>query len=695
MSILKLFRPLPELTDEERSSGLRHMKRQAVAASGADGLASGGFLAAFALILGATNFQIGVMTAIPFIMQPLQIFAVIVVERLRRRKVIAVTAYFIAYLTWIPIGLLPFFIKMPNPGAVTLMLIFIAFRGVANAFVNTSWNGWLRDIVPQNIMGSFFAQRMQIATIAAAMTAIIAALYVDWWKTSGPSAEIFAYSYAMLFGSIVLGFGAVGFMARMPEPQMVIPEGPRPSIRSSLEAPFKDVNFRQLINFLFMWNFVAHLAVPFFTVYMLTKLDMSLTWVVGMGVVSQISNVLFLRVWGPLVDQFGSKVVLSLSSSLYFLVILGWTFTTLPDKHFLTLPLLVFLHALIGIASAGVNISSTTIRMKMAPQAQATSYLTAASLSANIGAGISPLIGGAFADFFSVRHLKIVIEWADPLRTIDLPAFFLTGFDFLFAVAFVLGIITVGMLARVKEEGEVQTQVVMNELMAQTRENLQVLNSVPGLSYVANFPFKSIRRVSLLPGLDVALSVTVYQLASSVKMAMKTLIRGRHTATQVHEKVGEAVEKASQKVEDMGRHGAQLAIGATRGAMEAASDSTLEVGRLTEEAVRGTLKALGKTAVNPMDALRSATYGAMQGAEEAGLLTGRVVAHILKAARRTAAELGLSEREAEAAAAQAAVEAAGQFTKEIETEVKQAVLDELLSDSKASPDSDVRSNPVE
>ena len=159
--------------------------------------------------------------------------------------------------------------------------------------------------------------------------------------------------------------------------------------------------------------------------------------------------------------------------------------------------------------------------------------------------------------------------------------------------------------------------------------------------------------------------------------------------------MGEAVEKASQKVEDMGRHGAQLAIGATRGAMEAASDSTLEVGRLTEEAVRGTLKALGKTAVNPMDALRSATYGAMQGAEEAGLLTGRVVAHILKAARRTAAELGLSEREAEAAAAQAAVEAAGQFTKEIETEVKQAVLDELLSDSKASPDSDVRSNPVE
>lgn len=687
MSIAKLFRPLPELSDEERHSGLRHMKRQAVAASGADGLASGGFLAAFALILGATNFQIGVMTAIPFIMQPLQIFAVIVLERLRRRKVIAVTAYFIAYVTWIPIGLIPFLIEVPNPGAVTLMLVLIACRGVANAFVNTSWNGWLRDIVPQDIMGSFFAQRMRIATMAAAIAAIVAALYIDWWKTSGPSGEVFAYSYAMLFGSIALGFSAVGFMARIPEPQMVIAEGPRPSIRSSLGAPFKDGNFRQLINFLFMWNFVAHLAVPFFTVYMLTKLDMSLTWVVGMGVVSQVANVLFLRVWGPLVDQYGSKVVLSLSSSLYFFVILGWTFTTLPDKHFLTMPLLAFLHLLSGIASAGVNISSTTIRMKMAPQAQATSYLTAASLSANLGAGISPLIGGAFADFFSVRHLKVVIEWVDPVRTIDFSAFFLTGFDFLFAIAFFLGIITVGMLARVREEGEAQTQVVMDELMAQTRENLQVLNSVPGLSYVANFPIESMRRASLLPGLDVALSVTAHQLSSSVKMAMETLNYGKYTAVQVHDRVNEAVEKASQRVEDMSRQGVQLALGATRGAMAAASDSTLEVGRLTEEAVRGTLKALGKTAMNPVDALRAATYGAIQGAEEAGLLTDRVVAHTIKAARRAAVELGLSESEAETAAAQAAVEAAEQFTRGIETEVKQAVLDELLSNSKNPPDS--------
>lgn len=687
IGVPKRFRPVAELTDADRQSGLRNMTRQAVSASGADGLASGGFLAAFALILGATNFQIGVMTAIPFIVQPLQIFAVIVVERLRMRKVIAVTAYFVAYATWIPIGLIPFLIGIPSPGAVNVMLAFIALRGMANAFVNTSWNGWLRDIVPQDVMGKFFAQRLKVATIAAAVSAMLAALYIDWWKESGPTDEIFAYSYAILFGSMVLGFGAVSFMARMPEPQMVLPEGPRPSIFSSLGAPFKDGNFRQLIHFLFMWNFVAHLAVPFFTVYMLTKLGMPLSLVVGLGVLSQVANVLFLRVWGPLVDQLGSKVVLSVSSSLYFLVILGWTFTTMPDKHFLTMPLLVFLHAMIGIASAGINIATTTIRLKMAPQIQATSYLTAASLAANIGAGISPLLGGAFVDFFTIRHLKVAIEWVDPVRTIGFPAIFLTGFDFLFAIAFVLGVFTLGLLGRIREEGEVGTEMVMEELTAQTRENLRVLNSVPGLSFVANFPVESIRRVPQIPGLDVALSVTAHQLSSSIKMAVETLGYGRQKAVQLQYHIGETVRKASLRVEDIGRQGAEIALGVTRGAMQAAGNATEEVGRLTEEAVRSTLEALGKTKADPEDVLRGATYGAIQGASETGLQIGEVVTHTVEGARKAAAELGLSESEAVALAGQAAVESAGQFGKETEAEVKEAVLNELLARSRPKPES--------
>ena len=677
--IPSFLKPTPKMTEGDTRKALRNMTWQAVVASGADGMASGGFLAAFALILGASNVHIGVMSAIPSIVQPLQILAVILVERVRMRKVFAVTAYFIAYATWIPIALIPFVIDVPNPGAVTVLLFFIAVRGAANAFVTTSWNGWLRDIVPSDIMGDFFAKRLRLATIAAAVTAMLAALYIDWWKGFvGESDEIFGYTYAILFGSIVLGFGAVQFMARMPEPQMPSPEGVRRSIFQTLGAPFRDRDFRGLISYMFMWNFVANLAVPFFAVYMLVRLEMPLSLVVALGVGSQLANVLFLRVWGTFVDRYGSKAVLSLSSSLYFLVILGWTFTTLPDRYFLTVPLLVALHALIGIASAGINIASTTIRMKMAPPEQSTSYLTGVSLSASLGAGISPLLGGAFIDYFNVRHLEIAVEWVSPTSSFDFPALFLTGYDFLFAIAFVLGLVVLSMLGRVREQGEVDRDVVMDDLINQTRTNLRALNSVPGLSVVSHFPVSTIRYASGIPGLDVAVGVTAYQIASSTRTAVEAVAHGGETARQVRSAVNRTVSIIADQVDDLGEEGADVALGATLGAMQAVQEAGIEAERVTEAAIHGTLDALGKTRAAPLDALRGATYGVIRGAGEINLQVGEAAAQAIEAARNAAAEVGLSRDEAALYAAQVAVEAAKDLGSREEAEVKQAVLGQLI-----------------
>ncbi len=689
-----LFQPSETVTERERARGLKALKFQTIAASGADGLASGGFLAAFALILGASNLHIGIMTAIPFIMQPVQLLAVVAVERFRRRKAIAVPSHFAAYLAWTPIALIPFLIDVPNPGAVTLLLCFIAVRGAATAFVNTSWTSWLRDVAAGSALGGFFAQRLRTATITAAVTGLAAALFIDWWKGAVPESQvIFGYSYAILLGSILLGFGSVGMMARIPEPAMARGEGPRPSVFRTLLAPLRDSNYASLIRYLFLWNFVVYLAVPFLAVYMLTKLELSLLVVVGMGVWSQLANVLFLRVWGPFADRFGSKVILSLCSSLYFLVILGWTFTTMPDAHALTIPLLVLLHSLIGIASAGINVSTTTLRMKLAPQAQSTAYLTAASLAVNLGAGISPLIGGAFVDFFSVRRFEILIEWVDPERAFSFPAVFLTGYDFLFAIAFFLGLLTQAFLARIKEEGEVDSEVVMNRLLNQTRENLRSLNVVPGLGAVAQFPIAGLRYIPHFPGLDVAASVTAYQLASSTKDAVEAVARGRATARQVRLGVGRAVARVGSRSRDAARQGTALAVGAAQGAIDAAAEAGIGSGRVIQATVSGTIEAVTEVGADPIEALQGAVQGAMQGADNTRLRVGAVVTHSIRAARLSAPQIGLSEQEAAKVAAQAAIQAAESLPAESQTQVKEAALQELILEPENPPESQEETGP--
>ena len=652
--MFNFLRPKDELSDADRARNSAFMMRQIFASSGADGFVSGGFLAAFALLIGASNLHIGIMTAIPFIMQPLQLFSVVLIERIRVRKPLALVAYLLNFAAWVPIALMPFVLQVPSAGAVALLLGFIAIRGAANALFVSSWNSWLRDLVPAGSAGDYFAQRLRIATIAAVITGLAAAVFADWWKSiSTPDNAVFGYSIAFLFGSIVLGFSAVGLLSRVIEPRMPAPSSGTGSLVAGLLGPIRDDNFRGFVNFLFVWNFVVNLATPFFAVYMITRLGFPLTLVVGLGVVSQVMNILFLRVWGNMVDVFSGKTVLSVCSSLYFLVIIAWTFSTLPERHGGTIPLLILLHALLGVATAGVNIATATLRMKLSPGPQATSYLAVASLAASIGAGISPLLGGIFADYFAIRSFRISAEWIDPNRIIDLPAFSLTGFDFLFAVAFALGFVALSLLSRVREEGEATTEAVLDELRAQTRDNLRSLNSVRGLNYVAQFPAEGIRHLPKVPGLDIAIGVTAFQISATTKSMIDNIAKGGATARQLQTTASESVQQIIHDTRDVGSQGFQVAFGATHGAIMSLTEIGLDTSRHIEAAVEGTIRALGSSEANPIDVLSGAASGILQGASESGISIENARKSVIEIARASAEELGLTQTEAVEIARQA------------------------------------------
>jgi MFS family permease len=471
------------------TSGLRWLTWEGTVSLGLASITTSGFLVAFALALGANNLQIGILAAIPFLTQIAQIPTIGLVERIRRRKQIAVLSWFPAQLLWFPIALIPFFIGVPSAAAISLLLLLMTARGLLAAVCNAAWNGWIRDLVPQTILGRFFSRRLSLSTATAVVFTMGAAFFVDYWRGHVPEeGAIFGYTYVLLFGALLLGLASPIFMSQIPEPLMQPIPGPQPSLWQRLTAPTKDANFRRLLQFLIFWGFASNLAIPFFAVYMLVGLGLPLSWVLGLGVLSQLFNILFLRVWGTFADRFGNKAVLSLSTSLFLLVILGWIFTTMPERYFLTMPLLVLLHVFAGIANAGATLTVGIIGLKLAPQGEATSYLASASLATNLGAGVGPLCGGLLADFFRQRQLNLTFSWTDAATTVQLTPLTIIGHDFLFGIAFIVGMITLGSLARIREEGEVGREVLLESLFSPTREWFRPMSTVPAYNLLANFP---------------------------------------------------------------------------------------------------------------------------------------------------------------------------------------------------------------
>ncbi|MDP2730052.1 MAG: MFS transporter [Dehalococcoidales bacterium] len=672
MPFIKLFQAKPTLSEQETAQGLRMMTLEGMVSMGFFSITTSGLLTAFALALGANNFQIGVLAAIPFITQLLQIPAILLVEKVRRRKVITLSTWLVAQLFWFPVALIPILIETPGGSAISLLLGLMAIRGVFAAVTNCSWNSWVRDLVPQQVLGRFFARRLALSVVVAAVFGVGAALFTDYWRGQVPEGSaIFGFTYALLFGAFFLGLASPVFMSFMPEPLMQRTMGKQPSLWEIFTMPLKDRNFRQLMKFLLFWSFALNMAVPFFAVYMLERLGLPLSIVIGLSVLSQFFNILFLRVWGPFADRFGSKVILSLCASLYLLVILGWTFTTMPEWYFLTAPLLIVLHIFAGIASAGVSLAVGTIGFKLAPQKQSASYLSGVSLATNLGAGIGPLLGGFLAHFFSVRQLSLDFTWADPDRIMNLGVVHVEGLDFLFLLTFIIGLITLNMLAAIREDGEVGREVVLEELRAQTRSALRSVNFVPEPNFVRVFPLSFLKQV---PGMDVAIGVTAYQLADTAKTLMTAALRSGRTAVKVARELQNELTKLWESgVLEPPEHDTEVARQIARGALHAADETQAKIEKLAAPAIVGIARALDKTQVNPYDALRGAAYGIVEGASEIGADLARAATEAIAGARKTAQALHLQEELAIQQAAKGILEAAQTLGSKALSQVKEAL----------------------
>jgi len=201
-----------------------------------------------------------------------------------------------------------------------------------------------------------------------------------------------------------------------------------------------------------------------------------------------------IRRWGAIADQFSNKSVLRVCAPLFILCIFAWTFTTFPEKHAFTIPLLVIIHVFTGVATAGVTLSTSNISLKLAPKGDAAPYLAVTSLVNSLAAGVAPVIGGLTVDFFINQELSLIFQWSGSGTELAFQTLNLRHWDFFFLFATVVGLYSIHRLALVREEGEVEERIVVDEILISTRQSVKNLSSVAGLRAMAEFPLNLLRR---------------------------------------------------------------------------------------------------------------------------------------------------------------------------------------------------------
>jgi MFS family permease len=483
-----MLAPQAVVSDNDRERATRALMIDAAFATAIGALNSGVVLLALALHIGASTFEVGLLAAVPLLTQVLQAPAVAFVERWRRRKLISVGSVFLARLA-LPIYAAVPFINSPRIAAATLIAAALLHYGM-NAVGACSWNSWIRDLVPEQRLGRFFARRGVYGTLVSAGATLVAAgALVVAARSRSTGDLIFSGLYIVGF---ICGLFSTGALATVPEPQM--PPASRGSLTRLLTEPLRDPRFRGVLRFLVSWQFAVNLAVPFFTVYFVRGLGFSMSFVLILSLVSQLASVAVVRGWGSLSDRLSNKSVLEASTPVYLLCVVGMAFAHEVPGMAGQGAYLLLAHVVMGAAGAGVALASGNIVMKTSPQGSGTSYMATGALFGAIAAGVAPIIGGAMADFVARRRLELRLLWSSPHGTERLFGLTFSYWEFFFLLSALLGSYALFRLSKVQDPGSVERRETVDEIWSGTVRTLRNASSVAGPRLATVFPAAQIIR---------------------------------------------------------------------------------------------------------------------------------------------------------------------------------------------------------
>lgn len=460
------LKPQKELTERDLKRGLVMVIWDGLASEVVTSLTGGAFLVAMALLLGANNVQIGLLAALPMITNIFQLLSIILVRKYQNRRAISVLCIALAR---IPLAIIGVMVLLGEGRSINMLIFFLFFHSFFSSVSGLSWNSWMKDMIPEKMLGEYFSRRSRYTQTLNVALSIVLALLLDFIRIRYPAYELTTFAVFFVIAGIIGVIGAY-LLSRAPEPQSYLSNA---KLFTLLKMPLRNENFRRLLVFNSAWVFALNIATPFFTVFMLQGMGLPLSYIIVLTIISQLSSIMTLRMWGTFSDRYSNKSIIAISAPLYILCIIAWSFVGIYSRMYINLGLLVVIHVFTGISTAGINLSLTNIGLKLAPKEDAIVYLSVKNIVTAVFSALGPLVGGVLADYFSDKNLEIRFVWDSPGFDKALKLISLHQWNFLFLIGAFLALCALELLNRVKETGEVEKDVVRRIMRTRIKSNMK------------------------------------------------------------------------------------------------------------------------------------------------------------------------------------------------------------------------------
>lgn len=333
-------------------------------------------------VLGANDFQLGLISAIPIATCAFQVFLSYYMEKKRNRRFMLLFLGLSGRSLWILIGLVPYlFPSFSVDLRIWLVIVFVVIISGFNSGVNLSFGSLAGDIVPIGIRGSYFSARQRISLISGVATGLLFSLMID-------RVGLIGYTIALVIAGIMMLLDIAGFFfIKWPEME----ESHLPSLRQLLREVFTNKRFVKVVTFYSAWLFSVNIAGPFWNIHMLEYLKMNFfQMTLYTQILSGFSTILFIAYWGRQIDRYGNKPLLQIATICIVISPIPWLFATHNTMYFVVVSNLIS-----GATWPVIDICQQNLYLSQSPRTHRSMYIAVFFACINLfGIALANAIGG-------------------------------------------------------------------------------------------------------------------------------------------------------------------------------------------------------------------------------------------------------------------------------------------------------------
>jgi len=320
----------------------------------------------YAIFLKATNFEMGLLTALPgFFASLFQLKSPELTERTGRKSFMMFTVFVQAAL-YVPIIIIPF-VTGSNTISYSMSL--------------PAWSSIITQYLPRAKRGQYFSWRQKVCGFITIVATFGAGLILYLF----PKSSVLGFTIIMSV-AMAARFVSWHFVGKMHEPRLAQKPEAYFSFWDFISRS-KQSNFAKFVFFVGAINFAISMSGPFFAVYMLRELKFDYITYVVLSVLPTIALLLSIPAWGRHTDKAGCVQVIRFTTILLPVIPVLWLFSS--SRVYLG-----FAQAFSGFAWGGFNLAVSNFLFDAVTEEKRVRCVAYFNLIIGLGTFAGAILGG-------------------------------------------------------------------------------------------------------------------------------------------------------------------------------------------------------------------------------------------------------------------------------------------------------------